>query len=87
MSWLGQDRLPYIGFTSSHLPFVPFPLTHLLLIHPISKMAETNNKPSIEVRDLSYKFQDGSDGLENVTLDLPAGSRTLLIGGNRHIVR
>ncbi|CAL5868868.1 uncharacterized protein PFLUO_LOCUS3095 [Penicillium psychrofluorescens] len=45
-------------------------------------MAETNNKPSIEVRDLSYKFQDGSDGLENVTLDLPAGSRTLLIGAN-----
>ncbi|KAJ5612369.1 hypothetical protein N7510_005563 [Penicillium lagena] len=45
-------------------------------------MAETENKPSIEVKDLSYKFQDGSDGLENVTLDLPAGSRTLLIGAN-----
>jgi CCR4-NOT complex subunit CAF16 len=50
-------------------------------------MAEPDKKPSIEVRDLSYKFQDGSNGLENVTLDLPAGSRTLLIGGNRHIVR
>ncbi|KAJ5825491.1 hypothetical protein N7474_002629 [Penicillium riverlandense] len=45
-------------------------------------MAETDKEPSIEVRDLSYKFQDGSDGLENVTLDLPAGSRTLLIGAN-----
>ncbi|KAJ5166488.1 ABC transporter domain-containing protein [Penicillium canariense] len=38
--------------------------------------------PSIEVKDLSYKFQDGSEGLEHVHLDLPAGSRTLLIGAN-----
>ncbi|OOQ91459.1 ABC transporter ATP-binding protein [Penicillium brasilianum] len=38
--------------------------------------------PSIAVKDLSYKFQDGSEGLEHVTLDLPAGSRTLLIGAN-----
>ena len=38
--------------------------------------------PSISVQNLSYKFQDGSAGLENVQLDLPAGSRTLLIGGN-----
>lgn len=38
--------------------------------------------PSIEVQNLSYRFQDGSAGLENVQLDLPPGSRTLLIGGN-----
>ncbi|KAJ6015180.1 hypothetical protein N7540_009771 [Penicillium herquei] len=38
--------------------------------------------PSIEVQNLSYKFQDGSDGLENVLLSLPSGSRTLLIGAN-----
>ncbi|KAJ5873568.1 ABC transporter domain-containing protein [Penicillium subrubescens] len=38
--------------------------------------------PSIAVKDLSYKFQDGSEGLEHVHLDLPAGSRTLLIGAN-----
>lgn len=41
----------------------------------------TTPTPSIAVKDLSYKFQDGSDGLEHVSLDLPAGSRTLLIGG------
>ncbi|KAF3403466.1 hypothetical protein F1880_009505 [Penicillium rolfsii] len=40
------------------------------------------NEPSISVKDLSYKFQDGSEGLQNVHLDLPAGSRTLLIGAN-----
>ncbi|KAJ5147752.1 hypothetical protein N7526_001104 [Penicillium atrosanguineum] len=38
--------------------------------------------PSISVQNLSYKFQDGSAGLENVQLDLPPGSRTLLIGAN-----
>ncbi|KAL1972482.1 hypothetical protein VTN31DRAFT_6896 [Thermomyces dupontii] len=38
--------------------------------------------PTIEVNQLSYKFPDGSVGLENVSLSLPAGSRTLLIGAN-----
>lgn len=42
----------------------------------------TPPNPSIAVQNLSYKFQDGSAGLENVQLDLPSGSRTLLIGGN-----
>lgn len=37
--------------------------------------------PSIVVKDLSYKFQDGTPGLVDINLDLPAGSRTLLIGG------
>ena len=36
---------------------------------------------SIEVKHLSYAFQDGSSGLEDVVVDLPQGSRTLLIGG------
>lgn len=44
-------------------------------------MADSAASPSIEVQNLSYKFQDGSDGLENVILSLPPGSRTLLIGG------
>jgi ABC-type phosphate/phosphonate transport system ATPase subunit len=46
-------------------------------------MADTgsNSLPGIEVQNLSYKFQDGSDGLENVQMSLPPGSRTLLIGG------
>lgn len=38
-------------------------------------------EPSITVQNLSYKFQDGSSGLNNLNLDLPPGSRTLLIGG------
>ena len=37
--------------------------------------------PSIKVKSLSYSFPDGSSGLHDITLDLPAGSRTLLIGG------
>ncbi|KAL4926513.1 putative ABC transporter [Aspergillus undulatus] len=40
------------------------------------------DSPSIHVQNLSYKFPDGSNGLTNVALDLPAGSRTLLIGAN-----
>ena len=38
--------------------------------------------PEIEVNDLTFKFPDGSLGLQNISLSLPAGSRTLLIGGN-----
>lgn len=38
--------------------------------------------PTITVNSLSYNFPDGSSGLTNVALDLPAGSRTLLIGSN-----
>ena len=50
-------------------------------------MSDTNSThmeiaPSIEVKSLSYSFPDGSDGLRNVILDLPSGSRTLLIGAN-----
>ena len=37
--------------------------------------------PSIQVKSLSYAFQDGSSGLQDVILSLPPGSRTLLIGG------
>jgi ABC-type phosphate/phosphonate transport system ATPase subunit len=40
--------------------------------------------PSITVNGLSYKFPDGTSGLQNVSLDLPAGSRNLLIGGERY---
>ncbi|EHA24411.1 hypothetical protein CBS63078_941 [Aspergillus niger] len=38
--------------------------------------------PSIEVKNLSFKFPDGSPGLTDVNLQAPAGSRTLLIGAN-----
>ncbi|KAF2102681.1 P-loop containing nucleoside triphosphate hydrolase protein [Rhizodiscina lignyota] len=43
---------------------------------------DTEIEPTITVNDLSYKFPDGSNGLRDVFLDLPAGSRTLLIGAN-----
>jgi CCR4-NOT complex subunit CAF16 len=36
---------------------------------------------SIAVTNLSYAFPDGSSGLKEVFLNLPPGSRTLLIGG------
>ena len=38
--------------------------------------------PSIKVENLSYSFPDGSSGLIDVSLSLPPGSRTLLIGAN-----
>ncbi|KPI41474.1 putative ABC transporter ATP-binding protein [Cyphellophora attinorum] len=45
-------------------------------------MGSQPNPPTIEVNGLSYKFPDGSTGLSNINLSLPAGSRTLLIGSN-----
>lgn len=39
-------------------------------------------KHDIAVKGLSYRFPDGSTGLHDINLDLPAGSRTLLIGAN-----
>ncbi|KAL3479431.1 P-loop containing nucleoside triphosphate hydrolase protein [Aspergillus californicus] len=41
-----------------------------------------SDSPDITVQGLSYKFHDGSLGLTGVNLDLPTGSRTLLIGAN-----
>ena len=37
--------------------------------------------PFIDVKNLSYAFVDGSSGLQDVVLNLPPGSRTLIIGG------
>jgi CCR4-NOT complex subunit CAF16 len=45
-------------------------------------MGSQSNPPTIEVKGLSYKFPDGSTGLSDIELSLPAGSRTLLIGSN-----
>ncbi len=44
-------------------------------------MARGKPSPSIKVNDLAFAFPDGTTGLQNIKLDLPAGSRTLLIGG------
>ena len=38
--------------------------------------------PEIEVSDLTYRFPGYATGLSGVTLSLPPGSRTLLIGAN-----
>jgi CCR4-NOT complex subunit CAF16 len=43
---------------------------------------DSTPRPSISVKGLSYAFQDGSLGLQDINLTLPAGSRTLLIGAN-----
>ena len=40
---------------------------------------------SIAVTNLSYAFPDGSSGLKEVFLNLPPGSRTLLIGGESSV--
>lgn len=44
-------------------------------------MAKEAPAPTIGVKDLTFAFPDGTTGLKNISLDLPAGSRTLLIGG------
>ena len=41
--------------------------------------------PTITVRDLTFAFPDGSTGLTQIALDLPAGARTLLIGGKSRL--
>lgn len=40
--------------------------------------------PTIATRDLSYAFPDGSKGLQDISLDLPANARCLLIGGKQY---
>ncbi|EER29028.1 CCR4-NOT regulatory complex component [Coccidioides posadasii str. Silveira] len=45
-------------------------------------MASATPDSSVHVHDLNYSFPDGTAGLTNINLDLPLGSRTLLIGAN-----
>lgn len=45
-------------------------------------MPSQQQPPRVEVKNLSYTFPDYSTGISNITLDLPPGSRTLLIGAN-----
>jgi hypothetical protein len=46
------------------------------------KMAPTERlSPKVDVNNLTFAFPDGSTGLQKVALELPANSRTLLIGG------
>ncbi|CAZ82500.1 unnamed protein product [Tuber melanosporum] len=41
-----------------------------------------HHPPSIDIQNLTYTFPDNSIGLEDININLPAGSRTLLIGAN-----
>ena len=41
-----------------------------------------NHPPTIDIQNLTYTFADNSVGLEDININLPAGSRTLLIGAN-----
>lgn len=42
----------------------------------------SNPPPTLSTHNLTYTFQNHSTGLSNISLDLPARSRTLLIGAN-----
>ncbi|KAK3721457.1 CCR4-NOT regulatory complex component [Vermiconidia calcicola] len=46
-------------------------------------MAASLPEPSVHTTNLTFAFPDGSTGLRDINLDLPANSRTLLIGGKR----
>jgi CCR4-NOT complex subunit CAF16 len=48
----------------------------------MSDPVDQSGAPSIDIKNLSYTFQDHSIGLHSITLDLPPASRTLLIGAN-----
>ena len=57
------------------------------LVHPSfadENMAPSAAEPSVQVRDLTFAFPDGSTGLRDIALDLPPGSRSLLIGGKTY---
>ncbi|KAK5681939.1 CCR4-NOT regulatory complex component [Elasticomyces elasticus] len=41
-----------------------------------------SDSPTIAVKNLTFTFPDSTTGLTDIALDLPAGSRTLLIGAN-----
>lgn len=62
--------------TTCHPPSIPLEQN---CAHPT--MSKDAPAPSIGVNDLTFAFPDGSTGLKNISLDLPPGSRTLLIGG------
>lgn len=47
----------------------------------MSSHSENQHPPTIQTNHLNYTFPNNTPGLIDITLDLPAGSRTLLIGG------
>ena len=68
-------------------PFLPDPKRYPPSSRLATMAAQTNGtstprNPDIQVKVLNYKFPDGTSGLTDVSLSLPPGSRTLLIGSN-----
>lgn len=49
---------------------------------PADGATTATETPVIQTNGLTYSFPDYSTGISDITLDLPAGSRTLLIGAN-----
>ena len=51
--------------------------------HRVSITAFLMENPAVSVRSLTYSHsQNGPSSLDDVSLELPKGSRTLLIGAN-----
>src|SRR5437868_4570351 len=48
----------------------------------MSGTQEETQAPTIQANRLTFNFPDGTTGLRDISLSLPAGSRTLLIGAN-----
>jgi hypothetical protein len=70
----------HIAFCQHYKKAVP--ILSYSTIHSLTQIITANMvAPTIATKDLTFAFPDGSSGLEHVSLDLPAGSRTLLIGG------
>ena len=90
-SSVGQSSIipesPYGEFSATSIHISIIYLTSEQIDDPQVGMAQSNQKePSIVAKGLTYRFQNGAPGLNNVNLDLPSGSRTLLIGGKHSIL-
>jgi len=45
-------------------------------------MMPTTNSPILETKEVSFRYPDGSRGLENCSLAIERGSRTAILGAN-----
>jgi hypothetical protein len=73
--------LPGRSYSQAGTPFRHLVTPQYVQFHPIPPPTMNPQAPSIKITNLNYKFPDGSTALNNINLDLPPGSRTLLIGG------
>jgi hypothetical protein len=75
----GRNQAKCIAFCKEYKKAVP--ILSNSYSHPNNLSSPNMVAPNISTKDLTFAFPDGTSGLEHVTLDLPAGSRNLLIGG------